>query len=75
MCELDTFLSQAARWYVRERTLYPLCSLDQTSHFFFAAWNTRTHGMQISSEVALDCSSSHPWFLHRSETSTVSLAC
>jgi hypothetical protein len=39
--EPDSFLPQVASWYVCERTLYSLGSLDQTSHFFFVAWNTR----------------------------------
>jgi transposase InsO family protein len=41
ICELDSFLSQAARWYVCERTPYSLCSLDQTTYYLLAAWNTR----------------------------------
>src|SRR5260370_25840222 len=41
ICELDSFLSQAARWDVCERTVYSLCSLDQTTHFLLAPWNTR----------------------------------
>lgn len=39
--EPDSFLSQAARWYVCERSPYTISSLDHTTHFFFAAWDTR----------------------------------
>jgi hypothetical protein len=39
--EPDSFLSQVARRYVCERTPYSLCSLDHTTHFLLAAWNTR----------------------------------
>ena len=38
--EPDSFLSQAARRYVCERTPYSLCSLDYTTHFLLAPWNT-----------------------------------
>jgi len=38
--EPDSFLSQAARWDVCERTAYSLCSLDKTTHFLLATWNT-----------------------------------
>ena len=41
MCELDSFLSQAARWDVCERTAYSLCALDKTTHFLLAPWITR----------------------------------
>ncbi len=40
-CEFDSFLSQAARRYVCERTAYSLCALDHTTHFLLALWNTR----------------------------------
>ena len=40
ICEPDSFLSQAARWYICEHIPYSLCSLDYTPHFFFATWNT-----------------------------------
>jgi hypothetical protein len=39
--EPDLFLSQAARRYGCERTAYSLCSLDHTTHFLLAPWNTR----------------------------------
>ena len=39
--EPDSFLSQAARRYVCERIPYELCSLDHTTHFLLAPWNTR----------------------------------
>ena len=39
--EPDSFLPQATRKYIYERTPYSLCSLDQTTHFLLAAWNTR----------------------------------
>jgi hypothetical protein len=41
ICEPDSFLFQAARWYVCERTPYSFCSLDHTTHFLLAPWNTR----------------------------------
>jgi len=37
----DSFSSQAACWYVCERTPYALCSLDHTTHFLLAPWDTR----------------------------------
>jgi len=37
----NSFLSQAARRYVYEHTLYSLCSLDQTTYYLLVAWNTR----------------------------------
>jgi hypothetical protein len=41
ICEPDSFLSQAAHRYVCEHTSYSLYSLDHTTHFLLAAWNTR----------------------------------
>jgi hypothetical protein len=64
ICEPDSFLSQAARWYICERILYSLCSLDQTPHFFFAAWNTRrSHQKQSGAhgrKCALTTTTDHP---------------
>jgi hypothetical protein len=64
ICEPDSFLSQAARWYICERILYSLCSLDQTPHFFFAAWNTRrSHQKQTRAhgrKCALTTTTYHP---------------
>ena len=52
ICEPDSFLSQAARWYVCERTPYSLCSLDRTTHFLLAAWNTRRFARSKSELMA-----------------------
>jgi len=41
ICEPDSFLSQAARWYVCELPPYALCQLDRTTHFLPAPWHTR----------------------------------
>jgi hypothetical protein len=38
--EPDSFLSQAACWYVCEGTAYSLCPMDNTTHFLLAPWNT-----------------------------------
>jgi hypothetical protein len=64
ICEPDSFLSQAACWYVCERPSYSLCSLDKTTHFFLDLWNTgracqkqtRAHGRKC----ALTTTTDHP---------------
>ncbi len=64
MCELDSFLSQAARWYVCERTPYSLCALDQITHFLLAPWGThRSCQKQIgahSGKCALTTATHYP---------------
>ncbi len=64
ICEPDSFLSQTAHWYVRERAPYSLCSPDQTTRLLLAAWDTRrSHQKQIGAhggKCPLTTTSPHP---------------
>jgi hypothetical protein len=60
----DSFLFQAARWYVFERIPYSFCSLDHTTYFLLAPWNT-CRSCQKQSEAhggkcALTTATDHP---------------
>ena len=74
-CGVPSLLSASHQRYDQ---YFNVCFAKISISLDFIPWHGKTHGMRnetsILSEMALDRSSLHPWFLHRSGTSTISPA-